>query len=360
MISGMSDSADLKDEQKLTLHLSNARNIAYSPADKWVIFSDLHMGNGGRNDDFARNAELFNTAISDYLAKGYGLILNGDVEELHKFTWRQIFQARRDTFSLFDSFAEKGKLIKTVGNHDSRLIMDLRDHYPYQMDTVINMSGLEYPVLIYHGHQVSALYERFNDISRLGVRYFAMPLGIMNYSVAHDSRKRHYMEKRIYEYSRRERIVSIIGHTHRPLFESLTKAETLRFQIEILLNQYRKSRKEKRLEIEDEIRRLRLDIVEWRSRIARPDLQSGIYEEDDVPIPCMFNSGTVIGKRGMTCLELTGGKIRLMHWFDRRTDEEYADLSNRHLKTLPGGRIHRLELRQATLEYVMDSVRLLS
>ncbi len=349
------------DESHFSLHLTNARNITYSPDDKWVIFSDLHMGNGTRRDDFSENSELFYSALSDYyLPRGYSLILNGDIEELHKFTWRQIFHAWKRLYTLFDVFAGDGKLIKTVGNHDSRLIMDLRDHHPYTMDTVVRMTGLDYPLLIYHGHQVSALYERFNDISRVGVRYFAMPLGIMNYSVAHDSRKRHFIEKRIYEYSRREHIVSVIGHTHRPLFESLSKAETLRFRIEYLLVRYRNASHGQKEKIEEEIRRHRAELVEWRSRKRRPDLQSGLYEEDDVPIPCMFNSGTVIGKRGMTCLELTKGKIRLMHWFDDRTHEVFTDRDNRHQRTLPGGHIHRLELRQATLEYVMDSLRLLS
>ncbi len=346
---------------QFTLHLSNARDIPYNPDEKWVIYSDLHMGNGSRRDDFSRNSELFYSTLSEYYQpKGYGLILNGDTEELHKFTWHQVFRAWKKIYSQFDLFARDGKLIKTVGNHDARLIMDLKGHHPYKMDTVIRLSGLDYPVLIYHGHQVSALYERFNDISRIGVRYFAMPLGIMNYSVAHDSRKRHYMEKRIYKYSRREQLVSIIGHTHRPLFESLTMAETLRFRIEHLLTRYRKSTTEQKLRIEREIKEYRKDLLEWRSQKRRPDLQSGIYDEDDIPVPCMFNSGTVIGKRGITCLELTGGKIRLMHWFDDKTDEQYVDRKNRHLKSLQGGHIHRLELRQATMEYVMDSIRLLS
>ncbi|MCK5736849.1 MAG: metallophosphoesterase, partial [Spirochaetaceae bacterium] len=288
------------------------------------------------------------------------LILNGDTEELHKFKCNHVYRAWKNIYSQFDLFARDDRLIKTVGNHDSRLIMDLKSHHPYKMDTVIRLTGLDYPVLIYHGHQVSALYERFNDISRIGVRYFAMPLGIMNYSVAYDSRKRHYMEKRIYKYSRQEQIVSIIGHTHRPLFESLSMAETLRFRIEHLLTRYSKATAEQKLEIEQEIKEYRKDLLEWRSNKHRPDLQSGLYDEDDIPVPCMFNSGTVIGKRGITCLELTRGKIRLMHWFDDETDEQYVDRRNRHLKTLPGGHIHRLELRQASMEYVMNSLRLLS
>jgi len=350
-----------KNVRKFSLHLSNARDIPYNPDEKTVIFSDLHMGNGTRRDDFARNADLFHTVLSEYYQKGgYSLILNGDTEELHKFTWHQVFNAWKKIYNLFDLFARDGKLIKTVGNHDARLIMDLKGVNPYKMDTVIRLTGLEYPVLIYHGHQVSALYEKFNDISRLGVRYFAMPLGIMNYSVAHDSRKRHYMEKRIYKYSRQEQIVSIIGHTHRPLFESLNMTQTLRFRIEVLLSRYSDADRVEKLRIEEQIRQARTELIEWHSGKRKPDLPSGLYDEDDIPVPCMFNSGTVIGKRGITCLELTEGKIRLVHWFDNNTDDDDADKQNRNITNLPGSHIHRLELRQATMEYVMDSLRLLS
>ena len=346
--------------ERLTLHLSNAREIPYRKKDRWVVFSDLHMGNGGRRDDFVGNSDLFHRVLEDYYGpRDYGLILNGDVEELHKFGWRQIAAAWRRTYGIFDAFNDSGKLLKTVGNHDTRLLLDLKDHYPYEMDTVLAFTGLEFPILVYHGHQVSAFYEKYNDISRFGVRYFAMPLGIMNRSVAHDSRRRHSLEKRIYEFSRKERIVSLIGHTHRPLFESLTKAEQLRFRIEYLLTRYRKASKMRREEIEGEIASLRADLVDWRSRKRRPDLQSGIYADGDVPVPCVFNSGTVVGKRGMTCLELTKGKIRLIHWFDDRIGDDDVDRESRDITSLPGGHVHRLVLRQATLEYVMDSLNLL-
>ena len=215
-------------------------------------------------------------------------------------------------------------------------------------------------VLSCHGHQVSAFYEKFNDISRFGLRYLAMPLGIMNYSVAHDSRKRHALEKRIYDYSRQEQIVSVIGHTHRPLFESLTMAESLRFRIEQLLGQYRKASDERKHEIEVNISELRQYLVSWRSRKKRPDLQSGIYEDEDVPVPCMFNSGTVMGKRGVTGLEIYGGSIRLVHWFDERVAPRYVSRDVPRIVTLPQGNIHRRELRKASLGYVMDCLRLLT
>lgn len=355
----MKDNKSTRNEQNLSLHLSNAREIQWRPEDKWLVYSDLHMGNGGRSDDFARNGEMFNATLRDYyLPRGYKLILNGDVEELHKFSLRQIYKRWKSTYALFDRFAENDSLYKTVGNHDSRLIMDLRESYPYSMDTVLSMKGLDLPVLFYHGHQISAFYEKFNDISRIGLRYFAMPLGIMNKSVAHDSRRRHYLEKRIYEYSHRQGIVSVIGHTHRPLFESLTKADSLRFQIEYLLTLYREASESTKQEIEKQIDQTRDELVDWRRRIKRPELQSGLYAEYDVPIPCVFNSGTVISKHGMTCLEFSGGKIRLVHWygednFDRHSPDDSEG-------TIAGGKIRRKHLREAESSYVMDSIRLLS
>ena len=48
---------------------------------RWVIFSDLHMGDGSVRDDFKPNFESFQSALRDYYLKhNYSLIINGDVE----------------------------------------------------------------------------------------------------------------------------------------------------------------------------------------------------------------------------------------------------------------------------------------
>ncbi|MCG8454428.1 MAG: metallophosphoesterase [Spirochaetales bacterium] len=349
----MASSIDPKSHERLNLKLSHARHIPWSPKGRWVIFSDLHMGDGGKRDDFASNADLFSSVLTQaYPVEDWNLILNGDVEELYKFTWRAIKRAWPSIYSLFDTFHHQGKLYKTVGNHDARLILDLKESSPYPMDTVLRMTGTELPILIYHGHQVSTYYDRFNDISRIGVRYFAMPLGIMNRSVSHSSRKRHSMEQRIYTYSRRQQLISIIGHTHRPLFESLSKPDTLRFRIEALLLAYRKASVKKRPPIEEEILDLKSELAEWSARKHPEELSSGIYAAGNLPVPCVFNSGTVLGKRGMTCLEIADSEIRLVHWirtFPQETTEEneYQGFT-------------RQVLRKADMDYVMTSMRLLS
>ncbi len=69
----------------------NSKKISISENDRFVIFSDLHMGNGGANDDFLKNAYLFDYVLNNYyLPRNYKLILNGDIEELYKFSIKSI------------------------------------------------------------------------------------------------------------------------------------------------------------------------------------------------------------------------------------------------------------------------------
>jgi hypothetical protein len=48
-------------------------------SDRFVVLSDLHLGNGGDGDDFVRNADLCAQVLRNYyLDRGFILILNGD------------------------------------------------------------------------------------------------------------------------------------------------------------------------------------------------------------------------------------------------------------------------------------------
>lgn len=86
-----------------------------------VIFSDLHIGNGKRLDDFKKNAGLFIWVLNRYRQLGYSLILNGDIEELQRYRLREIQESWPDLFWLFDRFQDSGRLMKVVGNHDLAL-----------------------------------------------------------------------------------------------------------------------------------------------------------------------------------------------------------------------------------------------
>ena len=69
-----------KKHPQLERLLQKARPVTLDQSSKVLILSDLHMGNGGRRDEFRRNAELVRTMLgSYYLPEKYSLVLNGDV-----------------------------------------------------------------------------------------------------------------------------------------------------------------------------------------------------------------------------------------------------------------------------------------
>lgn len=88
---------------------------------KLVVFSDLHMGDGGKNDDFLPNADLFFQALTHYRNEGHVLVLNGDIEELQRSSLPKIMRRHEKVYSLFDVFHSENRLYKTIGNHDQKL-----------------------------------------------------------------------------------------------------------------------------------------------------------------------------------------------------------------------------------------------
>lgn len=57
---------------------------------KYVLISDMHMGNGGISDDFRYNEDTVVRALNHYAKKKYKLILLGDIEELWQFSLDEI------------------------------------------------------------------------------------------------------------------------------------------------------------------------------------------------------------------------------------------------------------------------------
>ena len=60
--------------------------------EKVLVISDFHMGNGGRNDDLLRNADLLIDCLEKYYFDGgWYLVLNGDIEELQRNSFSSIY-----------------------------------------------------------------------------------------------------------------------------------------------------------------------------------------------------------------------------------------------------------------------------
>ncbi len=325
--------------------------------DRYVVFSDLHLGNGGRTDDFIHNSSLFLTVLRDYyLSEGFKLILNGDVEELQRFSPESIRRRWAQAFDLFGEFGRETACIRLVGNHDMLLALD--PQHSAEVREAIRLKHHGNDLFIFHGHQTAKAYEEPNLWIYLTLRYLANPLRIRNRSVAHDSTKQFRTERRVYRFASQTKILAIIGHTHRPLFESMSKLDSIKFRIEQLCRSYPEASRAQREEIEQLVRKYREDLESFGKR--RKGHESSSLYNADLVVPCMFNSGCVIGQRGMTCLEIRDDDIALVYWFDRDRSRKYLHYDTYSADQLGDTDFFRVVIKRDSLDYIFTRILLLS
>jgi len=337
--------------------------VKKAPTDKletgkrYVILSDLHMGDGGSRDDLKPNQEIVETALEQfYLPNNYTLILNGDIEDLNKFNYPAIRKAWPKLYNLFDHVAQDNRLRKIIGNHDLSLL-NVKD-YPYPLIHGLNIVKNETTICVFHGHQASKLFSNFDYISEFIVRYMAKPLHIKNASVAHHSKRRFSVERKIYRAARDMGILAIIGHTHRPLFESLSKYDSLRWSIEELLREYAVADPDRRIQIRALIDLYRSELERISKNGKRKEISRSLYSTDALLVPCLFNSGCATGKQGITAIELDGDSISLVHWSQEGKNRPYIEKEALYRDRIDQG-IIRYTLKSDNLEQIGMRISLL-
>jgi len=346
--------------KELTSMLHDAPEINLSQTDKIVIFSDLHIGNRGRRDDFLRNSSAFMHILEHYYLKNdYTLVLNGDIEELQKFSLKRIIAKWPDLYQLFQGFERKGSLYKISGNHDLELKFLNNPHLKTTIVKGLKLNYHGHQIAIFHGHQGSLIMERFYLLWKILLRYIVNPVGIKNISYSHDNTLRFKTERRVYNFSRNHKIVSIIGHTHRPLFESMSKIDCLKFKIEQLCRDYSKASATIRQILAAKIQDYHQELQYLIKKNKSEDLRSSLYNSD-LLVPCIFNSGCVIGKKGITAIEINGGNIALIHWFDRNKSQKYFDFNGYRPEQLDESDYFRVALKEDNLDYIFTRIQLLA
>ncbi|THB68727.1 MAG: hypothetical protein D6B26_00270 [Spirochaetaceae bacterium] len=322
-----------------------------------LIISDFHAGDGSVKDDFRHNAQLTMAALHEYERRGYRIILNGDVEELQKFTLDRIRRQWAELYELFDLLHSQDRLIRLAGNHDLDL---LYDHKKIGMPV---LEALRYQwrpgdeFFIFHGHQGYRLYVKHNHYVSWLLRNVVARLPVRNLSVSHDNQKKKRLEKLVYALSSSRRIASIIGHTHRPLFESLSRVDNARFMIEWLCRRYGEEDDAGKEQISNEIRVLRAEI---ESAARQPQMHFGSIYHDEFVVPCVFNSGCVLGKRGITCIELDQKRISLKYWFDNTRSKRSARYEMHETTQLPGTPYYETTIKSSSLEDIFSRIHLLT
>lgn len=348
-------------ERRLTDLYENAPRIHVPSDTRVLILSDLHIGNGGRRDDFHSNAAALLQVLEQCHERNYHLVLNGDIEELQNFSLPSIVAAWPRFYRILERFHQANRLTKLLGNHDASLS---REHSRYPLSIplhhAVRLSVHGQELFVFHGHQASNWQVRLGPAAGLLVRWVFSPIGFRNKAQGPSSDSRIRLEQQIYEFARRRGLVVLNGHTHRPLFESLSKIDSLKYRIEHLCREFAAEKcPQRRGTLEERIREAHGNLrVALRRRGGEGSL-AALYH-DQIVVPCLFNSGCAIGKRGFTGIEIAGGNMELVHWFRRSSGLRYFLTDGPEPKRCDSTEYYRTILRKDCLTYIASRSRLLT
>jgi hypothetical protein len=119
----------------------------------------------------------------------------------------------------------------------------------------------------------------------------------------------------------------------RPLFESLSKIDSIKFKIEQLCRIYNSTGDGEKNKIEQELQFYKNELKHNYEKNYKNGSKSSLYNSN-LFILCLFNSGMTIGKTGMTAIEITDKTIALVHWFDKKKMKSTFHTTSRYLSDL--------------------------
>jgi predicted phosphodiesterase len=286
---------------------------------KFIILSDQHKGAKNGADDFLSNEMAYLEALDHYHVSGFHLIALGDSEELWENTLSSVRKAQQPSFQKEALFIPGNAFIKIFGNHDlywdndPLASLQLEEIYgnevPIYEAVVLQTTVRDKPLRIFctHGHQGDAVSDG-NWFSKFFVSRIWAPLQaylqINPNTPAYNSNLKTLHNTIMYEWSAaQDGILLITGHTHQPVFESLTHIERLYRQL-LFARQRGDAQGIEALQKEIELRKFRYnDISEDYLKLKPSYFNSGC---------CCYDDGAITG------IEISEGMLRLVSW---RSDE---------------------------------------
>src|SRR5215204_6776974 len=332
------------------------RNIKEEPGKKGIIldlkensriivFSDHHRGAKNGADDFMKAETTYLAALDYYFENKFQYISLGDSEELWENTLNQVKKNNSITFEAEKRFILKDKFFKVFGNHDlywdnspiasqqlkaiygkklrvfEGIILEKGNKEntkqkktiskpfsfltkkPYSDDETLPIANCPLTIFLTHGHQGDASSDG-NWFSKFFVANIWAPLQSylrINFNTpAYDEDTKTAHNLIMYEWSAKYKsLVLITGHTHQPVFESLTHPERL---YKKLGDAIKANRTDEINQIEQEIKRRGRD---YKTTPAEYLTMKSSY----------FNSGCCCFRDGdITGIEITHEKISLVKW----------------------------------------------
>ncbi len=283
--------------------------------DKFIIFSDQHKGRKNGADDFALAEPNYLAALAHYNQQQFHLISLGDGEELWENTLLQVRKYNTASFEAERKFLMRDAFTKIFGNHDLDWEIDplapvyLKEIYEapiIALEAVVlqtKIGSQQLDIFCTHGHQ-GDLQSDGNWFSKFFVSKIWAPLQaylkINPNTPSNDNTLKTLHNSMMYEWSaQQQNLLLITGHTHQPVFESLTHLERLN----------REKKKELYASNKEWAEALDLEIA-WRSKS-----NSAVREDYLKMKPTYFNSGCCCFADGdISGIEIDQGCIRLIKW----------------------------------------------
>ena len=290
--------------------------IAFRPDEQpIIIFTDMHKGTRDGSDDFAVCEDNYLAALQHYNNWKFHYLNLGDSEELWENILPSVIKYNKATFDAEAKFIERNAFVKLFGNHDLYWGNDplapavLKSLYNAHLKVFAGavlraeLPGGYIDIFCTHGHQGDAQSDG-NAFSKWFVSYIWGPLQAMleintNSPSCNDENKSLHNQF-MYEWSAaQQNLVLITGHTHQPVFNSLTHLERLYLDREYAREKNNTAAIEK-INAEIPRRRREYDFVNNSFRNMKPSY---------------FNAGCCCyGDGNITGLEIAGGFMRLVKW----------------------------------------------
>jgi len=295
--------------------------LEITEANRFIILSDQHKGARDNADDFTLAEINYLKALEHYAINDFHYINLGDSEELWKNLMESVIRHNKKTFEAEKIFINKGMFTKIFGNHDLYW-----DNDPLAGFNLNRIYGKKIPIyegailrmpvgsqlldiFLTHGHQ-GDLQSDGNWFSKWFVSTVWAPLQaylqINPNTPAYDNQLKTAHNIMMYSWvATQTNKVLITGHTHQPVFASLTHLERI----------YLKLQQAKRDNKQEVIAALNAELVKQtrggdkapRFRKYKPNyFNSGC---------CCFNDGDITG------IEIEKGLIRLIKWSCHKTGQ---------------------------------------
>lgn len=303
--------------------------------DQFIIFSDQHKGAKNGSDDFMNAEPNYLAALDHYYNTGFHLISLGDCEELWENLIWPVMSKNKSTTEAEKKFVVEKRFTKVFGNHDlfwnndpfaSLYLKSMYGEAVKIYEGVVlatSYEGKETNLFLTHGHQGDGQSDG-NPFSAWVISRIWAPLQsylkINPNTPAYKSEMKTTHNRFMYEWSKQEKNpVLITGHTHQPVFASLT-------HLERLYKQFIAAEKENN---QTKIGSLKKEIS------FRQQEYNYVQENYATMKPFYFNTGCCCFADGdITGIEIADGMIRLIKWTKKKIIPERLVLEEMKLDEL--------------------------